>query len=332
MSLTDFLTSLADSIRQKDGTAEPIPAQDMSQRVLDIPSGGGDIDGLIDKSITELRSNAKSVGGYALYQCKSLIRAELPEATAIGTYAFNQCTSLASAEFPLVKTVSDYAFASCTALVSAKLVSATSLSTSTFFNCTALVEAEFPALKTTPSNSFGGCASLAVAKFPMVNAIYSGAFASCTSLGTIELPALNYVDNSAFNGCTSLSMPEITVNGTLGGRAFQNCGFKALKLKGKSPVGVSATAANTQTFARNSKMTHIWISKEHATIHATTDTIQPFYFCPTTLKIYTDAESALPGWGAYWNYSGSTLLETNYGVTEEQFSQIVNNDYGEQIY
>lgn len=40
MALTDFLTQIADSIRSKDGTTEPILATDFPQRILDIPSGG----------------------------------------------------------------------------------------------------------------------------------------------------------------------------------------------------------------------------------------------------------------------------------------------------
>lgn len=41
MALTDFLTQIADSIRSKDGTTEPIPATDFPQRILDITGGGG---------------------------------------------------------------------------------------------------------------------------------------------------------------------------------------------------------------------------------------------------------------------------------------------------
>ena len=40
MALTDFLTQIANSIRSKDGTTEPILATDFPQRILDIPSGG----------------------------------------------------------------------------------------------------------------------------------------------------------------------------------------------------------------------------------------------------------------------------------------------------
>lgn len=43
MALTDFLTQIADSIRSKDGTSEPIVANDFPQRILNIPSGGSDL-------------------------------------------------------------------------------------------------------------------------------------------------------------------------------------------------------------------------------------------------------------------------------------------------
>ena len=41
MALTDFLTQIANAIRSKDGTTEPIVATDFPQRILDIPSGSG---------------------------------------------------------------------------------------------------------------------------------------------------------------------------------------------------------------------------------------------------------------------------------------------------
>ena len=40
MVLTDFLTQVADSIRSKDGTTEPILASEFPQRILSISSGG----------------------------------------------------------------------------------------------------------------------------------------------------------------------------------------------------------------------------------------------------------------------------------------------------
>lgn len=44
MALTDLLTQIADSIRSKDGTTEPILATDFPQRIMEIPSDGSDIE------------------------------------------------------------------------------------------------------------------------------------------------------------------------------------------------------------------------------------------------------------------------------------------------
>ena len=43
MSLTDFFTQIANAIRSKDGTTDPILATNFPQRILDIPSSGGEI-------------------------------------------------------------------------------------------------------------------------------------------------------------------------------------------------------------------------------------------------------------------------------------------------
>ena len=40
MALTDFLTQIANSIRSKDGTTEPILASEFPQRIMNISSGG----------------------------------------------------------------------------------------------------------------------------------------------------------------------------------------------------------------------------------------------------------------------------------------------------
>ena len=40
MALTDFLTQIANSIRSKDGTSEPILASEFPQRIMNISSGG----------------------------------------------------------------------------------------------------------------------------------------------------------------------------------------------------------------------------------------------------------------------------------------------------
>lgn len=59
-------------------------------------SGGGSelLDALIDRSITEVKSDASSVGIYAFQACENLTTANFPVATSIKNYAFRDCTNL----------------------------------------------------------------------------------------------------------------------------------------------------------------------------------------------------------------------------------------------
>lgn len=61
MALTDLLTQIADSIRSKDGTAEPIVALDFPQRILDIPSGGSGLPSNVNSGTITLSGNAQSI-------------------------------------------------------------------------------------------------------------------------------------------------------------------------------------------------------------------------------------------------------------------------------
>ena len=81
--------------------------------------GGGDtqIDGLIDRSITEIsNSRVTKVGSYALALCTNLTTANIPAATSIGDGAFNDCTNLTTANLPAATTIGNYAFNKCAKL------------------------------------------------------------------------------------------------------------------------------------------------------------------------------------------------------------------------
>ena len=47
-NLQDFLTDVANSIRTKTGTTDPINAQDFSDKILSISSGGNTLKNLLD--------------------------------------------------------------------------------------------------------------------------------------------------------------------------------------------------------------------------------------------------------------------------------------------
>lgn len=144
------------------------------------PTGGGDIDALIDRSITEINSNAVKIGINAFNECNALITADFFEATAVGDSAFYQCSALETVNCPKV----------------------TTLGANAFENCTSLTDVNLPDVVTINKPSvFKGCSSLIKVNFPKLTTIsgYS-TFSACTSLTTADLPELTEISGSAVFG------------------------------------------------------------------------------------------------------------------------------------
>ena len=113
------LTGIADAIREKTGGTDPVAVSDMAGKIAEIKAGGGDIDALIDRSITEISSSsATSIGSYAFYSCSGLTTANFPVATSIETSSFQSCRSLTTANFPVATSIGASAFRSCSELKS----------------------------------------------------------------------------------------------------------------------------------------------------------------------------------------------------------------------
>lgn len=106
-------------------------------------SGGGDeqslLDSLIDRSITEITSNATSIGSQVLRDCSALTSVDFPVATSIGGTAFYNCYELTSVVFPCVTNIGATAFSNCIKLTSVDFPCATSIATNAFSNCNRLV-------------------------------------------------------------------------------------------------------------------------------------------------------------------------------------------------
>ena len=82
-NLVDFLTSIANAIRNKKGTTGSINAQNFASEIESIESGGSNaLFKVVDRSVTELTSkdleNVTSIGNYAFYGCTSLTSIEIP--------------------------------------------------------------------------------------------------------------------------------------------------------------------------------------------------------------------------------------------------------------
>ena len=124
-NLHDFLTDIADAVREKKGTTEPINAQNLSEEIRSIESGEkvntfGDVmvdnngrgtevisemivsegvESIVDQGYyycrfahISLPTTLKHIGSQAFYYCSNLSTITLPDnVESIGTYAFRGC-------------------------------------------------------------------------------------------------------------------------------------------------------------------------------------------------------------------------------------------------
>ena len=91
----------------------------MAGKIAEIKAGGGDIDSLIDRSITEISSSsATSIGSSAFQGCSKLTTVDFPVATSIGSSAFQGCSKLTTVDFPVATSIGSSAFRMCSKLKS----------------------------------------------------------------------------------------------------------------------------------------------------------------------------------------------------------------------
>ena len=134
------LTGIADAIRGKTGGTDPVAVSDMAAQIEGIEvGGGGDIDALIYRSITEISSSSvTSIGDSAFRNCSNLTTVDFPVATSIGSSAFYSCSSLTTVDFPVATSIGTYAFYSCRSLTTADFPVVTSIGTYAFNSCRVL--------------------------------------------------------------------------------------------------------------------------------------------------------------------------------------------------
>lgn len=216
------LTAIYNKLEEKGIQVEGNKNLDNLVLVMDnVGSGaGGDIDALIDGSITEIESGVESVAPYAFYQRKSLLSAKFPNATNIGKNAFEECSIIENVEAPLVTTLGSQAFYSCKKLKNANFPLVKNI-VMCFSNCVALESANFPALENVRSTSFAYCSNLKNIYAPLVTILGTQAFYGCSSLTSVNFPLVTKIDSQGFyncNGLTSVRFPLVT---SIGSEAFR---------------------------------------------------------------------------------------------------------------
>lgn len=117
---SETLTGIADAIRSKTGSTDPISVSDMAGQIKGIQAVGGD-DGsfkaVIERTAVNptLPSDLTRIGDYAFYSYSSLALTSLPPGImSIGNLAFSGCTSLKSLTFEgKPSSISNSAFRTC---------------------------------------------------------------------------------------------------------------------------------------------------------------------------------------------------------------------------
>lgn len=222
-SLGGLFTAIANAIRAKTGGTDPIVAEDFPAAVEGISAGGGDIDALIDRSITdEITSNATRIGTNAFYACRQLTSVKLPSATSIEKGGFAECTLLHTIDCPMV----------------------TSFGNDAFIN-NGITNINAPNLTSIGQSCFaGGLARFTTADFPKVTTISDGAFQSHSRLISANLPLVKKISYGVFGHCNKLKRADFSALETLGSGAFNACySFTTLILRSETMCALSNTDA-----------------------------------------------------------------------------------------
>ena len=161
-NLGDFLTDIANSIRTKTQTSEPINAQNFSTKILEIPSGG-------ENTLKKLLDARKSAS-YLFYQYKgndinTLIQYNDTSEVTDTSYMFNSCKATT---FPLLNmskvTNAFYMFYQCSNMTTAPLIDLSNVQNceSVFRSCSSLTTCEISDFSnaTTIDGLFANCSKL----------------------------------------------------------------------------------------------------------------------------------------------------------------------------
>lgn len=154
----ETLTGIADAIRSKDGTTEPIPAGSMAERVMAMKVSDGSAEamlaGIIIGDIESVSSPVTKISDYAFSSKKKLKDVSFPNAVSIGEYAFNHCDLLANVVIPCATSIGSYAFGYCYWLVKAVFRELKSAGNACFYNCSRLEYVDMGMVAAVPGSCF----------------------------------------------------------------------------------------------------------------------------------------------------------------------------------
>ena len=188
-------------------------------------SGGGDLDALIEGTITEVTSNATSVKEQVFLNCIDLTTVSLPLATRVCKYAFRY-SGLTTINLPLATELDTYALTDCRNLITIDLPNVTKMGDRVFQNCSKLTTVNIPLATQILGGTFYGCSKLTTVNIPLATRIQDYGFYSCIVLEIIDLPNVTTLGNYVFVSCLMLKaviLRSTTLCTLSGSSSFNSC-------------------------------------------------------------------------------------------------------------
>lgn len=111
-NIVELLTDVADAIREKKGSNEPINAQNFADEIKNLPSGGdnGLADSLVMRTITEyVNDEITEIGDNAFNGCTKLTTIVVNKVTKIGGLAVANSRNLATLNAPSLERINTQA-------------------------------------------------------------------------------------------------------------------------------------------------------------------------------------------------------------------------------
>jgi hypothetical protein len=193
-NLTDFLTDVADAIREKKGSSEKINPQNFSEEIKNLPSGGEEVNTfgevMVDKTGGGVKQLLKvvvddsvtTIGANAYYYCNTVTEFVLHDGiNSIGISAFQRCEKIKSITIPpLVTELRNNLCSGCVDLENVAIHdNVESIGQYCFQLCVKLRHLSFPAkLKSIGNFAFQNCTGLLV----------------CDFLKSLQVPTLNNIN------------------------------------------------------------------------------------------------------------------------------------------
>ena len=205
--LTDYLTSIADAIRNKKGTTELIPASNFAEEIASIETGSEPVLVELNATANGIYVPGEGVDGY------NNVTVNVPSIEYEYGVVVNEFdTSGKWVDVTVYGDVQPYAFYYQTELERVTLVNCTTIGKEAFRGCTRLESITMPdSVMSIGDSPFYGCKALTALTIPAsLTKIGSKAFNQITGLTHITIPDwVTSIGTYAFYGCTALASVQI---------------------------------------------------------------------------------------------------------------------------